>query len=94
MFGRRGPPSQDLRVFGNGGERFVDAAARASGGEAHDLVFKTFAALPQKRPHTDNRLSPVKPLKAEPIYGAIFVYRRTSIKTWARATFAWTKTKI
>jgi hypothetical protein len=36
----------------------------------------------------------VKPMKVEAIYGAIFFYRRSSIKTWAHATIAWTEAKI
>jgi hypothetical protein len=32
-----------------GGERFVGAAARASGGEAHDCLTETFAAVPLRR---------------------------------------------
>jgi len=45
-------PRTGRRLYGqgNGGERFVGVAARASGGEAHDRLTETFAAVPQKRP--------------------------------------------
>jgi hypothetical protein len=35
-----------------GGERFVGATARASGGEAHDCLTETFAAVPPRRLRT------------------------------------------
>jgi hypothetical protein len=77
-----------------GGERFVDAVARASGGEAHDLIFKTFAALPQSGPTPTINKPSVKPMKVQTVHGPILLYRRRSIKTWANATFSWTEAKI
>jgi hypothetical protein len=46
-----------------GGERFVGAAARASGGEAHDCLTETFAAVPLRRLYTSGEIPPVKFMK-------------------------------
>jgi hypothetical protein len=85
------------RLFGrgNGGERFVGEAARASGGEAHDLPYRNIRRRAAKAARTSEKGALVKPSEIRaPDYVAIVSYAYLKLKTWADTTAAWTLTKI
>jgi len=70
-------------------------AARASGGEAHDLPYRNIRRRAAKAARTSEKGALVKPSEIRaPDYVAITSYAYLQLKTWADTTNAWTLTKI
>jgi hypothetical protein len=83
------------RGAGNGGERFVGVAARASGGEAHDQPYRNIRRRAAEAARTSEKRPLVKSNKIRaPDSVVVNSYPHIELKTWAGTTITWTLTKI